>query len=86
MRLLYLSLIKKGRQEPMLSISILKRISLSILILGIVAAARAQTLAGAESVEALQRDGYVIVMRHASSPQTAPTKETANPDNPGDER
>jgi phosphohistidine phosphatase SixA len=70
----------------MLSISILKRISLSILMLAVVAATRAQTLTGPQLVEALQRGGYVIVMRHATSPQEPPTKETANPDNPGDER
>lgn len=64
----------------------LKKMSLPILTLALVATAYAQMLAGARLVEALQRGGYVIVMRHASSPLEPPTKEAANPDNPGDER
>lgn len=32
-------------------------------------------------VDALRQGGYVIVMRHASSPQTPPDKGHANPDN-----
>lgn len=70
----------------MLSIPILKRMSFSILMPAVVAVAHAQMPAGAQLVEALRHGGYVIVMRHASSPQEPPTKETANPDNPGDER
>ena len=37
-------------------------------------------------VRALQRGGYVIVMRHASSPREVPDKQTANPDNVKPER
>jgi phosphohistidine phosphatase SixA len=37
-------------------------------------------------VKLLQHGGYVIVMRHASSPREAPDKFTANPDNTADER
>jgi phosphohistidine phosphatase SixA len=58
----------------------------SVVALAVAVAASAQTLAGAKLVEALQHGGYVIVMRHASSPQQAPPKENADPDNPGDER
>lgn len=43
--------------------------------------AHAQELQGKALVRALQRGGYVIVMRHASSPQNAPTKENADPQN-----
>jgi phosphohistidine phosphatase SixA len=32
-------------------------------------------------IDRLRQGGYVLVMRHASSPREAPTKETANPDN-----
>ena len=32
-------------------------------------------------VKALQSGGYVLVMRHASSPREAPSKEVANADN-----
>jgi phosphohistidine phosphatase SixA len=43
--------------------------------------AGAQVLSGRELATALQRGGYVMVMRHASSPREAPTTQTANPDN-----
>jgi len=38
-------------------------------------------LAGKDLVNALRQGGYVLVMRHASSPRTLPTKETADRDN-----
>jgi phosphohistidine phosphatase SixA len=47
---------------------------------------RAQSLSGAELVAALRRGGYVLVMRHASSPPTAPDKDTADPENTALER
>lgn len=37
-------------------------------------------------LKALQRGGYVIVMRHASSPRNAPSKQAANADNVNLER
>jgi len=37
-------------------------------------------------VKALRQGGYVIVMRHASSPREVPDKSTANPDNLKPER
>jgi phosphohistidine phosphatase SixA len=37
-------------------------------------------------VKTLQRGGYIIVMRHASSPREVPDKQTANPDNVKPER
>jgi phosphohistidine phosphatase SixA len=46
----------------------------------------AQTLAGSALVDALRRGGYVIVMRHASSPREAPDAATANADNVTRER
>jgi len=48
--------------------------------------AHAQPLHGAAAVKALQQGGYVIVMRHASSPREAPDKKTANADNVNLER
>ena len=42
--------------------------------------------AHAQTLKALQQGGYVIVMRHASSPREAPDKQTANPDNVNHER
>lgn len=48
--------------------------------------AQAQSLSGEGLVKALRQGGYVIVMRHASSPKQAPNKQTANPDNVNLER
>lgn len=50
------------------------------------ATAHAETLAGNALVKALQNGGYVIVMRHASSPRDPPSKEKAEPDNTTPER
>jgi phosphohistidine phosphatase SixA len=49
--------------------------------LGLVTGAHAQALSGKALVDGLRRGGYVIVMRHASSPRDAPDERTANPDN-----
>ena len=46
----------------------------------------AQTLSGDALVKALRQGGYVIVMRHASSPREVPDKSAANPDNTKPER
>ncbi len=43
--------------------------------------AYAQTLSGAALVSSLRDGGYVIVMRHASSPREAPDKAAADVDN-----
>jgi phosphohistidine phosphatase SixA len=43
--------------------------------------ATAQERSPNELVKALQSGGYVLVMRHASSPREAPSKEVANADN-----
>ena len=49
-------------------------------------AGTAQTVSGRALVTALRQGGYVIVMRHASSPRDVPDKQTANPDNVNLER
>jgi phosphohistidine phosphatase SixA len=49
-------------------------------------AVHAQTLQGGALVKALQKGGYVIVMRHTSSPREVPDKKAANPDNVKPER
>jgi phosphohistidine phosphatase SixA len=46
----------------------------------------AQTLSETDLVNALQVGGYVIVMRHASSPRQVPNAETADADNVNRER
>lgn len=55
---------------------------LAVFVLaGMVPSASAQMLAGEALVKALRQGGYVIVMRHASSPREVPNTQTANPDN-----
>ena len=49
-------------------------------------AAPAQTLSGGALITALRQGGYIIVMRHASSPREVPDKQTAHVDNVNLER
>jgi phosphohistidine phosphatase SixA len=49
-------------------------------------AVHSQTLQGEALVKALRQGGYVIVMRHASSPREAPNPQAANADNVNRER
>ena len=49
-------------------------------------AASAQSFNESTLVSALREGGFIIVMRHASSPQEAPGAATANADNPERER
>lgn len=46
----------------------------------------AESLSGASLVTALRHGGYVLVMRHPSSPLAPPDKAAATPDNPRLER
>jgi phosphohistidine phosphatase SixA len=43
--------------------------------------AKGQTMSSDQLIPALKQGGYVLVMRHASSPREPPTRDTANPDN-----
>jgi broad specificity phosphatase PhoE len=52
-----------------------------MLVLLAVAAMAGQARSPEDLVNLLRQGGYVLVMRHASSPREAPTKEQANPDN-----
>jgi len=61
-------------------------IASAVGMLATTGAAHAQTLSGEALVKALRQGGYVIVMRHTSSPQNPPDKQTANPDNVNLER
>ncbi len=60
--------------------------TLSFLALVLTSTANAQQLQGDALVKALRQGGYVIVMRHASSPRDVPDKAAANPDNVKPER
>jgi hypothetical protein len=62
------------------------QILFSILFLVIGSTGRAQNLEGAALVRALERGGYVVVMRHASSPSDPPAKDSADAENTRDER
>lgn len=57
-----------------------------IVSLSLAATALGQNLSGQALIRALQHGGYVIVMRHASSPSQAPTPQTADPENVNRER
>jgi phosphohistidine phosphatase SixA len=56
------------------------------ILLSMVQVSSAQELAGEQLIDALREGGYVIVMRHASSPRALPDEATANPDNINRER
>jgi hypothetical protein len=61
-----------------------RRSRLAPVLLGVAATfgvADAQERSPNELVKALQGGGFVLVMRHASSPRQAPSKEVANADN-----
>lgn len=66
------------------SVLILLSSVVATLMMGKIAAG--QTLSGEALIKALRQGGYVIVMRHASSPQAAPDRKSANPDNVNLER
>jgi phosphohistidine phosphatase SixA len=67
----------------MRALTLLSSTAATLLLTG---AAHAQPLHGEALVKALRQGGYVIVMRHASSPPKAPDKQTANADNVNLER
>ena len=63
--------------------------SLTVLLacmLGMTAAHSAEMLTGKPLVAALRKGGYVLIMRHASSPRARPSKATADPGNTALER
>jgi hypothetical protein len=66
-------------QKPMDLVAIL----LGMLVTG---TAQAEPLSGAALVTPLHQGGYILLMRHASSPPEAPTVGTAESDNPRLER
>src|SRR4029453_2406619 len=59
----------------------MRRKYLTPLLFACAGLSQAQQLATTDLVDALRKGGYVIVMRHASSPREAPDKASANPDN-----
>ena len=65
---------------------VLAAISTSVGVSLLNAQAPTQSLSGDALLKALRQGGYVIVMRHATSPRQAPDKQTANADNVSLER
>jgi len=65
------------------ALSLLCIVSVSLVI---TRAAAAQELSGPAAVSALRQGGYVIVMRHTSSPREVPDRKSANADNVTPER
>ena len=61
-------------------------LSISAVVLLMTVMVGAQSLSNEMLVKALQHGGYVIVMRHASSPRETPSAETANAENTNHER
>ena len=61
----------------------LKALWLAALLAGLTVAGvvQAEGLSGTTLVNAVRQGGYVLVMRHASSPQTPPTADAAEPGN-----
>jgi phosphohistidine phosphatase SixA len=61
-------------------------LSITVGVLLAAGTANAQSASGETLVRTLQKGGYIIVMRHTSSPREVPDKQTANPDNVKPER
>jgi phosphohistidine phosphatase SixA len=59
---------------------------LLLILPALLAATGTASLSGKELAAALQQGGYVILMRHASSPLSPPDPAQADPDNPHHER
>src|SRR5579883_532006 len=71
----------------MTSRSIARLLAVPVIIaLATTGAARAEQLGGESLVAALRQGGYVLVMRHTSSPTARPAKEAADPENTNRER
>jgi phosphohistidine phosphatase SixA len=66
---------------------ILRLLALSAILAGLaVEGSRAEQLSGNGLVAALRQGGYVLLMRHASSPNARPDKAAADPENTNLER
>jgi phosphohistidine phosphatase SixA len=61
--------------------SILRCITIVAVLTGLSGISHAEQLSGGALVTALRQGGYVLLMRHTSSPNTRPEKATADPEN-----
>jgi phosphohistidine phosphatase SixA len=69
-----------------LSAVVPRRVLVALSLLGALGSAHSQALPAKALVAALRTGGYVLVMRHASSPRTPPDPAQANTDNVQHER
>jgi phosphohistidine phosphatase SixA len=67
-------------------ISMLRCAAMAAAMAGLLGTARAEQLSGSGLVAALRGGGYVLLMRHASSPEARPDKAAADPENTNLER
>jgi phosphohistidine phosphatase SixA len=72
--------------HPFSASSLILAIIAPLLCLILSSGANAEMLSDKALVSALREGGYVLVMRHASSPLIKPDKATADPGNPDRER
>ena len=66
--------------------SMLCCVAMVIIVAGSLGAARGEPLSGRGLVGALREGGYVLLMRHASSPEARPEAAAADPENTNLER
>ena len=64
----------------------LRGLATAVAMAGLLVSARAEPLTGKPLVSALRQGGYVLLMRHASSPEAKPDKAAADPENTNLER
>jgi phosphohistidine phosphatase SixA len=64
----------------------LRGIAIAAVIAASAGVSRAEQLSGAPLVTALRQGGYVLLMRHAKSPEAKPDKAAADPENTNLER
>lgn len=68
-------------QIPALGPSLRRCAIVAAVVIAACSGASAQSLSGNELVAALQKGGYVLIMRHATSPLTRPDESVAAPGN-----
>jgi phosphohistidine phosphatase SixA len=66
--------------------SVLRCVAMVAVVAGLFGAARGEPLSGHGLVGALREGGYVLLMRHASSPEARPDQAAADPENTNLER
>jgi phosphohistidine phosphatase SixA len=66
--------------------SMLNSIAIAAVITAAAGASQAEQLSGAPLVAALRQGGYVLLMRHAKSPEAKPEQGAADPENTNMER